>query len=173
MKKQSKIIIAIITVLIIIIGITVVLNKENVEEKRSLNNDAIFMAKYKGEIIKEYTLEEIRALGEVSFTATKDTSKDEPIEHTYIGVPLIKIFEDAGIEVLDSDVVVNVAADGYAVALEAEKILDSSNVYLAYIVDDNAIGTRDEGGNGPYQIIVSEDQFSQYWCKYALSTDVQ
>lgn len=173
MKKQNKIIIAIISILVVVIGMTAFLNKDNVKEKTTLNNDAIFIAKYKGEIIKQYTMAEIRALGEMSFTAIKDTSSSEPVEHTYLGVPLIKVFEDAGVEVFSDDVIVNLAADGYAVALEAEKVLEAENVFITYMVDDQPIGTREEGGNGPYQIIVSKDQFSQYWCKYALSTDIQ
>jgi len=173
MKKQTKLIITVITLLVVVIGITAFLNRDNVKEKTTLNNDAIFIAKYKGETIKQYTMEEIRALGEESFTAIKDTSSSEPVEHTYLGVPLIKVFEDAGVEVSADDVIVNLAADGYAVALEAEKVLDAGNVFITYMIDDQPIGTREEGGSGPYQIIVSKDQFSQYWCKYALSTDVQ
>jgi hypothetical protein len=173
MNKQFKIILGIVIALIAVIIMAALLNKDNVEEKKSLNEDAIFIVKNKGEDVKSFTMEEIKAIGEVTFTATKDTSDSGPVEAEYVGVPLIEVFKTAGVTVHEGDVVTNSAADGYATALEAKKVLDSENVFIAYIKDGEPIGTREEGGNGPYQIIVSKDQFSQYWCKYALSTDVQ
>ncbi|MCH4888100.1 hypothetical protein EZV73_10980 [Acidaminobacter sp. JC074] len=173
MSKQTKVIVGIIAVLILVIGVTAYLNKENVAEKAALNNDAVFIVKYKGEDQKTYSMEDIRALGETDFVATKDTSDSGPEEFTYTGVPLIKLYEDAGVSVGKDDTIINVAADGYTVALEGEKVVDAENVYITYMVNGEAIGTRDQGGSGPYMIIVSKDQFSQFWCKYALSTDVQ
>lgn len=173
MNKQSKIIAIIVAVLIIVVGITAYLNRGNVEEKTALNNDAVFMIKSGEETVKSYKLEDIKSLGEVTFVATKDTSNSGPEEHEYIGVPLIKVFEDAGVDISEDATVMNTAADGYAVALEGSKVLDAENVYLTYMVDGKPIGTREEGGSGPYMIIVSKDQFSQYWCKYALSSEVK
>lgn len=173
MNKQSKIIAVMVAVLILVIGITAYLNRGNVEEKTALNNEAIFMIKSGEETVKSYNLEDIKALGEVTFVATKDTSNSDPVEHEYIGVPLVKVFEDAGVEITEDDTIMNTAADGYVVALEASKVLDAENVYLTYRVDGKPIGTREEGGSGPYMIIVSKDQFSQYWCKYALSSEVK
>lgn len=173
MTKQNKIIGIVVILLVLIIGVTAYLNMGNVEEKKALNNDAIFMIKVNGETLKSYTMADIQALGEVEFKATKDTSNSGPEEFSYTGVPLINLYKDAGVEVNKDDTIMNTAADGYSVALAGEKVLDVENVYITYMKEGQLIGTREEGGNGPYMIIVSKDQFSQYWCKYALSSEVK
>ena len=57
--------------------------------------------------------------------------------------------------------------DGYAAALSMDKVMDDDNVYLAYKRDGELLGTKTDGGNGPYQLIISKDKFSQYWVKFA------
>jgi len=173
MSKQMKIIVSIIAILVLIIGVTAYLNRENVQEKVTLNNEAIFIVKHNGEDKKSYTMEDIRSLGEIEIKATKDTSDSDPEELKYTGVPLIKLYEDAGVTVTEEDTIINVAADGYTVALDGSKVVDPENVIITYMINGEAIGTREKGGSGPYLIIVAKDKFSQYWCKYALSTDVQ
>lgn len=173
MNKQFKLIGAIVLVLMFAIGVTAYMNKDYVEANKTLNEDAVFMIKHEEQIVKSYTMSDIQALGEIEITATKDTSNSGPEDHVYVGVPLIKVYEDAGIKVSESSTIINMAADGYTVALKGEKVLDEDNVILTYKVDGQLLGSREAGGNGPYMIIVAKDQFSQYWCKYALSTEIQ
>jgi len=173
MNKQFKLIVGIILILVLTMGVTTYLNKNHVETSKALNEDAIFMIKDKDQVVKSYTMSQIQALGEVEVIATKDTSNSGPEDHTYTGVPLIKIYEDAGVQVSEGDTVINLAADGYTVALKAQKVIDEENVILTYKVDGKFLGNHGEGGNGPYMIIVAKDQFSQFWCKYALSSEIQ
>ncbi len=116
---------------------------------------------------------EIQSIGEVDFTATLDTSNSDPEDFQYTGVLLKNIFSHAGITLEGREAIVVSAADGYTVAIPMDKFMADDNVYLAYKKEGELIGTREEGGKGPYQMIVSKDQFSQFWCKYALSADLQ
>jgi hypothetical protein len=173
MNKQNKSILGIIVVLVVILGVTGYLNRGATAEKAALNENAVFKVLVNGEEIASKNMVEIQAYGEVDFEANLKTSGKDPIPYTYSGVLLKAILEDAGVDLSDAKGVVVSAVDGYAVSLTMEKIIADDNVYLAYKRDGELIGTREEGGKGPYQMIISKDAFSQYWCKYALSVDVQ
>lgn len=166
---QGKVITLVLTVLaVIVLGLAWV-SKDSLEEKKILNNEAIF-AVVQGDItIKSYNMTEIAALGEVTFDANLKSSGQDPIAHTYTGVLLKSILEDAGIPLSEGGNAIVSAIDGYVVAVANEKLMAEDNVYLAYKMDGVLIGTREEGGDGPYQMIISKDKFSQYWCKYAYS----
>lgn len=159
--------------LLLIIGVLALINKDTFEEKAQLNNDAIFSVMEKGLEIKSYTMDEIAKLGETTFKANLKSSGNDPVEYEYSGVLLKTILEDAGVSYEDKNSAIVSAIDGYVVALSIEKLLEDDNVYLAYKRGGQLIGTREQDGDGPYQMIISKDQFSQYWCKYAYSIDLQ
>ena len=170
MKKTLIIIIAVLTV---VAGITAYLNGMDKSENRQQIENGIFVVKYHGEEVKRYDLAAIQAEGEVEFQAVKDTSLTGPEAKMYTGVPLRALFEKAGVEVLEADTVINRAADGYTTAITGKQVLMEDNVYLVYAEDGAPLQTSDSGGDGPYMIVISQDQFSQNWCKYALSSDVE
>lgn len=173
MNKDKKILISIIVGLLLIIGIFAFLNKDSVEEKKSLNNDAIFIVMEEGKEIQRFDMEKVRSMGETDFKANLKTNGKDPIEYEYTGVLLKNVFKEAGISLEGKEAVILTAADGYAVSIEIKKVLQNDNVYVAYMREGEAIGTKEEGGKGPYQVIISKDQFSQHWCKYALSADAK
>jgi len=171
--KNTRIIITVCLILVAIIGITVVLNRENAAEMGSLNANATFKIISDGSEVKSFNMEEIMALGMHDFTANLKTSGNDPILYTYSGVLLKDVFTAAGVSLEDRKAVIVTAADGYTVAVPLEKVLEDDNVFLAIKREGAYIGSREEGGKGPYQMIISKDQFSQYWCKYALSAEAK
>lgn len=173
MNNKKYLLPMIIVVLVIIIGVLAIMNKETFEEKAQLNNDAIFSVMDGGEEVRSYTMDEIAALGETTFKANLKSSGNDPVAYEYTGVLLKKILVDAGVSFESKESAIVSAIDGYVVAISMEKILDDDNVYLAYKRMGELIGTREEDGDGPYQMIISKDKFSQYWCKYAYSIDLQ
>ncbi|WP_461204696.1 molybdopterin-dependent oxidoreductase [Clostridium sp. DL1XJH146] len=173
MNKNKKTIVSIVVALVVIIGVFAFLNQDSVSEKKSLNNDAIFIVMDNGEEVQRFNMEEIRNLGETNFKANLKTNGKDPVEYEYTGVLLKTLFEEAGVSIEEKDAVVMTAADGYATSVEMKKVMEDDNVYVAYMREGESIGTKEDGGKGPYQIIISKDQFSQYWCKYALSADAK
>ena len=173
MNKQNRLILGIIVILAVILGGTGFLNRGATAEKAALNENAVFKVLVNGEEIVSRNMVEIQALGEAEFEANLKTSGKDPISYEYSGVLLKTILEDAGVDLQGAKGVVVSAVDGYAVSITMDKIMEDGNIYLAYKRNGELIGTREEGGKGPYQMIISKDLFSQYWCKYALTADVQ
>lgn len=173
MSKNSKFLIGIIVALIIIIAVTVFLNRDNAAEKSLLNENAVFIIIENGNEIASYNMEEIIGIGEQDFSANLKKNGQNPISLEYTGVLLKSIFAKAGVTLDGKSVVIVTAADGYVVAIDIEKVMEDNNVFLAYKREGQIIGSRESGGDGPYQLIISKDQFSQYWCKYALSAEVK
>lgn len=172
-NKQNRWIFGIIIGLAVILGATGFMNRGSASEKAALNENAVFKVLVNGEEVVSRNMVEIQALGESEFQANLKTNGKEAIDYQYTGVLIKTILEDAGVDLQDAKGVVVSAVDGYAVSVSMEKILDEDNVYLAYKRDGEPIGTREDGGKGPYQMIIRKDAFSQYWCKYALTADVQ
>lgn len=170
MNKKITIIVA---VLAAIVGITAFLNLKSVEVKKELQENAKFILKENGKEIATLDMKEIRTLGETEFEANLKKDGKDPIPYTYTGVPLKNIFEKYGVSLEDKSAVVVAAIDGYTVAVDIDKILEDDNVYLAYMREGESIGNRENGGKGPYQMIISKDQFSQHWCKYAVEADAK
>ncbi|MBN2286596.1 MAG: molybdopterin-dependent oxidoreductase [Tissierellales bacterium] len=173
MKNNTKILIASIVILLLIASVSLYLNKDNAAKNKALNDNAIFKVLENGNEIASYTMTEIQAIGEKQFIATLDTSTTEPEDYEYTGVLLKDIFIEAGISLENRQAVIVTAADGYSVAVDMSKFLEEDNVFLAYRVNGELLGTKEEGGKGPYQMIISKDPFSQFWCKFALSADIQ
>lgn len=171
--KQNKWIVLIIMALAVVLVITGRLNRDVAATKAKLNEEAVFIVMEKGQEAATWHMGEIQAMGEADFEANLKTNGKDPIPYTYTGVLLKTIIEESGVDLTDAKGIVVTAADGYAVTVTMDKLMEDDNVYLAYMREDELIGTREEGGKGPYQMIIAKDQFSQYWCKYALSVDVQ
>lgn len=173
MKKTNKILILIILILFLISTVGLYLNKDNILANRKLNEDAIFIIYEEGEEVASYNMLEIQQLDEKKFNATLDTSSSRPKEYNYTGVLLKDIFIQSGITLDDKEMATVTGADNYTVALSIDKILEDDNIFLAYKREDKPLGSIKDGGSGPYQLIIRKDQFSQYWCKYALKADIK
>ncbi|HKL43313.1 MAG TPA: molybdopterin-dependent oxidoreductase [Clostridia bacterium] len=173
MNKNTKTLIIIILILVGISSTGLYLNKDNIKRNKELNEKAIFEIYDSGEFLTAYTMKEIREMGEEKFEATLDTSSTQAKAYEYTGVLLKKIFKAADLEIHNRELVAVTGADGYTVALSINKVIENDNVYLAYKREGISLGTREDGGNGPYQLIIRKDQFSQNWCKYVVKADVR
>ncbi len=173
MNKQTKIIIGVFVCMGVILGVTVYMGRDDLAVRTELNNDAIFTIMEEGQKVREYTMSEIQAMGETHFKANLKSSGQAAIEYTYQGVLMKTILENAGVNFEGKNAAIVTAVDGYVVSVGMDKLMDDENVYLAYMREGELIGTYEEGGRGPYMMIISKDQFSQYWCKYAYSVELQ
>lgn len=168
--NKNKIYIA-IGILIIVVGVFAFMNRELVKDKGYALDNAEVIIKV-GDLETVLGYENIKALGEVDFSAILDTSDTDPKEHTYTGVPLKKVIEECGISLNGKSKIVVRAVDGYTVALTVDEVLDEDNIYLAYGIDGKPLKSKSQGGSGPYQLIVRKDQFSQRWCKFIVEIEV-
>jgi len=168
-KNKIKITIGI---LIIIMGVFAFMNRELVKEKGYAHENAQLIVK-DGEVEVVLDHEDIKSLGELDFPAILDTSTTDPEEQIYTGVPLKKIIEKAGFSLEDKEMVIVRGIDGYTVAVSRDETIDEENALLAYAVNGKVLRPKNQGGSGPYQLIVRKDQFSQRWCKYVVEIEVR
>jgi len=173
MNKQKIIILGILIVLITIMAVTYSLNKENLDSRVELNNDSKFIVKVNSEEIKTFTLLELKEFGSVDFEANLKTNGKEAVKHMYTGILLREVYDSLDINYNNFSALEVTATDGYVVMVDIKKLIQDNNIYLAYKRDGEVIKSMEDGGKGPIQMIISKDTISQYWCKYAISSDLK
>ncbi|MFW5992017.1 MAG: molybdopterin-dependent oxidoreductase [Halanaerobiaceae bacterium] len=169
---NKKILMAIV-VLIIIVGVTAYLNQDSIADKKEMQENALVSIQENGEEMEKVSLEQIVELGEVTFDKELDTSDSDPVLHTYTGIPLINLIEEAGVDLADKTQVIVKAADGYTVAMSLEEVREEDNVYLVYKEDGEYLKGKSEGGSGPLKTVIRKDQFGQRWCKFLIEVNVK
>ena len=101
------------------------------------------------------------------------SSGKPPVDTSYTGVELKALLENLEIDTAGKTQVITKAVDGYTVALSLAEVLEDDNVYIVYKRDGKDLGAREEGGSGPYQIVIRKDQFGQRWNKYLMEIELQ
>lgn len=172
MDKKVLTVVLILLVLMVIIFITFKFNKPSREvQKQLLDNAEILIISDNQEII--INIDNIKSAGEEKFESILDTSSTKASMHTYNGVQLKDLFLKLKITLNKSDIIILSGVDSFAVAYSGEEVLKDNNVYIAYMEDGKYLGTLDNGGTGPYEVIVKEDQFSNRRCKWLTKIEVK
>ena len=102
----------------------------------------------------------------VTFPAVVRSSGSRPVETEYKGVELTELFKTLSLDISNYDKIAFNASDGYRIILSVEEILEPSNVYLTFERDGKILKSKKLGGNGPFQLIIRRDPFSQRWIKH-------
>lgn len=102
----------------------------------------------------------------VTFPAVVRSSGQKPVETEYKGIELIKVLSANEINVAEDKRVILNAEDGYRIILSSEEIKEPNNVYLTFERDKEALKSKKQGGNGPFQLVIRKDPFSQRWIKH-------
>lgn len=109
----------------------------------------------------------IYALDEaIIFPTVVRSSGEKPVETEYKGIELKKLFETLKIDTSNYSKATFNASDGYRIILNIEEINEPSNVYLTFERDGELLKSKKQGGNGPFQLIIKRDPFSQRWIKH-------
>jgi DMSO/TMAO reductase YedYZ molybdopterin-dependent catalytic subunit len=162
----------VVAVLLVVVAVTAILNREMLKEKIAGQQNAILYLAADGTEY-EISFAIILELEEKEFPAVLKSSGKPPVNTSYTGVQLKDLLAKAGINTEGKSQVVTRAVDGYTVALTLEEVMQDDNVYLCYKRDGKPLGTREEGGSGPYQLVIRQDEFGQRWNKYLLEIEVQ
>ena len=101
----------------------------------------------------------------MSFPAVVRSSGDKPVETEYKGIELSKLFLSLDIDLSKMQKITFSATDGYKIVLDIEEIYEPNNVYLTFERDGVYLKSKKQGGNGPFQLVIRHDPFSQRWCK--------
>lgn len=109
----------------------------------------------------------------ITFPVVVRSSGEKPLETEYKGLELNKFFEAFNIDISSHTKVTFNASDGYRIILSVEEIKEPSNVYLTFERDGELLKTKKQGGNGPFQLIIRRDPFSQRWIKHVDEISLQ
>ena len=169
---NKKTVFVIVAVLIVIVGTFAYLNSDYIKGKKGMHINAEVIVK-EGDKEILLTFGEIKKLGEEEFKANLKTSGNPAVEHNYTGVPLKNVIKEINTEIENKTKVIARAVDGFTSAYNIDEVLEDNNMYLAYMIDGEPLKSREDGGSGPYQIIIRKDQFSQRWAKYVLEIELQ
>ncbi|HZX21149.1 MAG TPA: molybdopterin-dependent oxidoreductase [Clostridia bacterium] len=169
---NKKTVFIIVAILVVIVGISAYLNSDYIKGRKDIHVNAEVIIK-EGNKETLLTFNEIKKLGEEKFKANLKSSGNPPVEHSYTGVPLKNVIKKANPDIEDRTQVIVRAVDGFTSAYNISEVLEDNNMYLAYMMDGELLKSRENGGDGPYQIIIRKDQFSQRWAKYVLEIELQ
>ena len=171
MKLNNKSIALVLGVLVLLIGVTAYFNADGLADKRDAQANALVRVGAEGREAVTFTMDQVRAAGEETFQAAIRSSSRPSSEHAFTGVPLKALIAAAELDLTAGQQVIVRSVDGYVVALNVEEVLQDENIYLVYAMDGEGLGTKEDGGSGPYQVIIRNDPFSQRWSKFV--TDVE
>ncbi|HCX62781.1 MAG TPA: hypothetical protein DHU59_10130 [Clostridiales bacterium] len=130
------------------------------EEKASL------IIKIENEVTEVETDNIYSSTDAIDFPAVVRSSGQKPVETEYKGIELIKLLNENRVEADKFTRVILNASDGYRIILDMEEIKEQSNVYLCFERDGEILKSKQQGGNGPFQLIIRRDPFSQRWIKH-------
>ncbi len=160
MKKKH--IIIILVVLAIVIAVLAWLNRP--ESQLVSGKIEIIVS---GETVAEYTMEDIMALPKVELEKEIVSSSGENQKGLFTGVTLRDLLEAAYPNWQEQGTMVaSRAEDGYISAYDTEEVAADDNIIVAYLIDGKSLGTKEDGGVGPFRIVIRDDEFgnrSTYW----------
>lgn len=90
--------------------------------------------------------------------------------YTYTGVALKELLTQAGASGNATSVYIQ-ASDGYGTTLTMEEATQA-NVFIAYQKEGATMSPLNEGGEGPYRLIIANDEFSQRWTRGVVAIEV-
>ena len=171
-NKKVWIIAGTIAVLAIAVAVFAILNAWDIGAKQESQDNATVTV-VAGDKEETFDLAYLKTFDKSEFSTVVDTSKTDPEERGFGGVPLATVLDDLGFSLDGAEQVVFKAADGYTTVVTALEAADTQNVYLVYERDGKPSGTKQQGGSGPIEIVIAGDQFAQRWCKFLMEIEIQ
>jgi len=175
MTKDTRIILLVVAILLIVTAAGSVANQKYAADKRELSDSAVIMVRIDEIQTVRLTLDDIRLRPAVEFSAKlKSSIMDTPEDHVYTGVEMNELLSLAGVSGENKSQVVVRAVDGYQVALPIAEVRSAGRVFLVYQDNGDYLGVYGQpGGIGPYMLVIPSDRFSQRWVKYVCEIELR
>lgn len=113
-----------------------------------------------------YTMAQVAALPYVEVEKEIVSASYENEQGLFRGVPVRELWAAVGVEPADYRQMVVTAEDGFVSVYPVTELMESDSVLLIYAKDGQPLGSREEGGAGPFRILVVEDEFGNRCAKY-------
>ncbi len=127
-----------------------------------------------GETKAEFDGDAIRHLESITVNKTIQSASYKDETGDFTGVPVRTLLQTADPDIFEGDVknVVVRAEDGFVSSFSVEEVVESDSVLLVYEKDGEALPSKEEGGAGPFRIIVQDDEFGNRSAKYVNEIEV-
>lgn len=172
MTKQMKISLVILGTLLALAAVFAVLNLQNLAGKKAAQQAQTFTILL-GEQRAMVRMEDIEAVGVRDISANYKPSGKAPVTRVYQGVPFCEVAAYMQLDLSACKTVVFTAADGYSTAITAEEALDPALCAIVTACEGEPLGGKEDGGTGPFMMVLPQDQFSQRWCKFLLEVSAE
>jgi len=169
----NKTVIITILVLIIAVGVFAYLNAADSEDRLRSQREAEIYIEVGDERMQEVDFDTIMDLQQHEFTETLQSSDSPASDHDYRGILMKDLLEKYDLLTEDIEQIITRAADGYTVALGIGEVMADDNVYIVYEKDGKPLAPKEEGGSGPYMVVIREDEFGQRWNKFLMELQLQ
>lgn len=150
--------------LILIVGITAWIH---VSGQESGNNGYSLSIARDGQVVKTFTLNEIKEMPSVEVYASLQSAQHDAAEGNYTGVELKAILDQADESLAkECGTFICVAGDGYSSAISAKELKQKENVIVAYRLNGADMDHFTEGGQGPMRLILAKDTYGNRSTKF-------
>ncbi len=159
MRKTTKIVAAAFVLLIVaVIPVYFIMrqnigNEENIQIRGAVANST------------KFTYNQLKTLSPVTIAVTLSSTshlEDNGI-FNYSGITLKTLLEQAQIPANATSVYVQ-AADGYGTTISIQDA-QKDNTIIAYEKDGAALTPLSSGGEGPFRLVIGDDQYAQRWIR--------
>jgi len=173
-NKNTKIVTAVIIVLTLTAAIFAIFNQDYIAGKKAMQDSGTFIITAIDGSRYIVATDDILSLDPQAINANYKPSRNNvPTQKQFTGVSLKSVFDHFGVDYSIAKSVGFTAADGYASALPIADALDEENCFIVFEEEGEPLGTKENGGNGPFMMILANDQFSQRWCKFLLEIELK
>ena len=90
--------------------------------------------------------------------------------YSYTGVTLKELLNRAQVASNATSVYIQ-ASDGYGTTLTIQEA-QKDNVFIAYKKDGATLSLLSEGGEGPYRLVMGDDEYAQRWVRGVVAIEV-
>ncbi len=90
--------------------------------------------------------------------------------YNYTGITLKELLNGAQVSSNATSVYIQ-ASDGYGTTLTMQEA-QKNTVFIAYKKDGATLSPLSEGGEGPYRLVISDDEYSQRWVRGVAAIEV-
>ena len=169
MNKSTKIVSISIAALFLVTAGLWLINGGGVADE---DTGAVILFKEDGVVITEADLEYVKSLNSFTFETVIRSSGQKPAGAEYTGVFLKDLLAGTGIPLDGKKQVTVKGADGYAWTIALSE-LEEKDVYIVFEMNGKPLKSKIQNGDGPFQLVIPGDRFSQRWCKYVCEVDVK
>lgn len=170
--RERKVLLGIFLLLFAVVAVTAALHSRASQPLDRLYQNEQLRIGINDQETRTLSRQDLQSLPFHDFEETRRTSAGDASRHAYGGIRVEDVLQHAGIDPAAHEQVTVQAVDGYVRSIDMAQILADDQVYLVMTQDGQPLKTQEEGGDGPYLVVIRHEAFSQNWVKYLVEVKV-